>query len=130
MRKLIALTACVFFMSCSGQQSEPSQPQAGSAVTAMSKMANLATDPFAQMSFTFEGNPPAGEIRARVDKVLPMYGLEVTDANRNLAGHTLVALRKEHAHSEMAILDKMLNTPAEGAQFQEAAARIAAQMNQ
>lgn len=123
-----------FVASCGGGKpaapaGTPKETSAGSAVSAMAKMGNLATDPFAQMSFTFEGNPPAAEIKEKVDKVLAMYGVEVNDQNRSQAGRTLVALRKEHGHSEMAILDKMLSSPAAGEKFDDAAARISAEMN-
>jgi len=81
------------------------------------------------MSLTFEGNPSAGDIKQKVDRVLGMYGMELTDANRSHAGSTLVTLRKERGHSEMAILDKMLETPANG-EFEAAAASISESMNQ
>ena len=115
---------------CGGSKPEPAkvQPQGG-IITAAAKMANLATDPIAQMSFEFDGNPPKEEIREKIDKVLGMYKLDANNENRSNAGRTLVALRKEQGHSEMSILDKMLSSPAEG-KFDEAAARISAAMNQ
>ena len=130
-RLLFALAFLV--TSCnSNQTSTPSkqpQPSPGSAITAIAKMGNLATDPIAQMSFEFDGNPPKEEIREKIDKVLGMYKLDANNENRSNAGRTLVALRKEQGHSEMSILDKMLSSPAEG-KFDEAAARISAAMNQ
>ena len=133
MRKPLLLVVFVgcFVMSCSNQTSTPSKPQGtpGSAITAMAKMANLATDPLAQMSFEFDGNPSKDEIGEKLDKVLTMYKLELTNENRGSAGRTLVALRKEHGHSEMSILDKMLSSAVEG-EFNESAARISAAMNQ
>jgi hypothetical protein len=132
MRKIIVLAGFIILSGCNRQQSSSTQTeqQPKSAMSGVAKMGQLATDPFAQMSFSFEGNPPADVIRERVDKVLPMYGLEPNNDNRSLAGRTLVALRKQHGHSEMDILDKMISTPANGAKFEEAAARIAAEMNQ
>ena len=118
---------------CSGKEptSSPSQsqPTPGSAITAIAKMGNLATDPVAQMSFEFDGNPSKEEIQEKVDKALAMYHLEANNQNRGNAGRILVALRKEYGHSEMSILDKMLGSPAEGS-FDEASAKIAAAMNQ
>ena len=108
--------------------SSQSQPQGG-AVATMAKMGQLATDPVAQMSLEFDGNPPADQIREKIDKALAMYGLDANNQNRGNAGRTLVALRKEHGHSEMSILEKMLNSPADG-KFEDAAARISAAMNQ
>ncbi|PYS55592.1 MAG: hypothetical protein DMG13_03445 [Acidobacteria bacterium] len=128
---LALLAWCMAVAGCAGKESSPAQTQnQPSAVSALAKMGHLATDPIAQMSFAFEGNPPPEEIRERIDKVLGMYSLEVNDENRRHAGRTLVALRKEHGHSEMEILEKMLNTPATGKQFEEAAGRISAGMNQ
>ncbi len=127
------LLACFMVVTgCSSKQPSPAQAQDNtpSAVTALAKMGKLARDPIAQMSMTFEGNPPPDEIRERIDKALAMYGMEVNDGNRGLAGRILVSLRKEHGHSEMAVLEQMLNTPADGAKFEEAATRISAKMNQ
>ena len=121
---LLALAA-----GCGGSEPKKEEPKTGGAIAAMAKMGNLATDPFAQMSFEFEGNPAKEEIGEKVDKVLAMYGLEANNANRGTVGRTLVSLRKEQGHSEMSILDKMLASPAEG-KFEEAAARISAAMNQ
>jgi len=132
MRKIIVFAGFIVLAGCSRQQpsSTPTEQQPKSAMAGVTKMAQLATDPFAQMSFSFEGNPSPAEIQARVDKALPMYGLEVNNDNRSLAGRTLVALRKQYGHSEMDILNKMISTPANGTKFEEAADRIAAGMNQ
>ena len=129
-RVLILALALAVGAGCSGSKPQPAanqpQPQGGM-ISAMAKMGNLATDPIAQMSFEFEGNPPKEQIQEKVDKVLMMYGLETNNNNRSSAGRSLVALRKEHGHSEMAILDKMLTSPAEG-NFEDAAAKISAAM--
>lgn len=133
MRKYAALIVVAFVLcvSCGGNKpaATPATSQPGSAVSAVAKMGNLATDPFAQMSFTFEGNPPKEQIQEKLDKVLAIYGVETTDENRSQAGRTLTALRKEHGHSEMAILDKMLSSSANGQKFDDAATRIAAEMS-
>ncbi len=130
---LLLFSITFLVAGCSGKQPEPSpnqaQPAPGSAITAIAKMGNLATDPFAQMSFEFDGNPPKEEIQEKLDKVLAMYHLELNNNNRSQAGRTLVALRKEQGHSEMSILDRMLSSPAEGS-FEEASRRISAAMNQ
>jgi hypothetical protein len=84
-------------------------------VTAIAELGKFATDAFAQMSFAFDGNPTPVEIQDRMDCVLPMYGLETNNDNRNQAGRTLVGLRKEHGRSEMEIMDTMLATPANAA---------------
>ena len=125
---LIVAGACLLAASCSGSQSLPTEQQPPSGVSATARLGNLATDPFAQMSFTFEGNPAPAAIKEKLDRVLAMYGMELIDANRSHAGNTLVTLRKEHGHSEMAILDKMLETPASG-EFETAAASISESMN-
>jgi len=126
------LAWCLAVTACGGKHSSPPQTQekAPSAVAAIAKLGQLATDPIAQMSMTFDGNPPQQEIREKIDKALAMYGMEVNNVNRGLAGRTLVALRKEHGHSEMAILDQMLSTPPDGTKFEDAATRISARMNQ
>lgn len=123
---ILALALAVLAGCGSSEPAKKAEPQGG-LVTAAAKMANLATDPFAQMSFEFEGNPPKEQLQEKVDKVLMMYSLEANNDNRSMAGRTLVALRKEHGHSEMSILDKMLSSPAEG-KFEEAAAKIDAAM--
>jgi hypothetical protein len=132
MRKLlIVVSACFVAASCSSAQPSPataSEQETATAASPLAKLGALATDPFAQMSLTFEGNPPPAEIKPKVDRVLEMYGLELNDANRGQAGNTLVTLRKQHGHSEMAILDKMLETPASG-EFEAAAASISESMN-
>lgn len=127
---LILPIAFALAAGCSGSKPAPAagRPQGG-IVTAMAKMGKLATDPIAQMSLEFEGNPPQDQIREELDKALIMYGLEANNENRGSAGRVLVALRKEHGHSEMAILEKMLNTTAEG-KFEDAAAKISATMSQ
>ncbi len=130
-RLVVALT-CLLAASCN-QNKPPATPtseqQTSSAISAIAKLGNLATDPFAQMSLTFEGNPSPEDIKGKVDRVLGMYGMELTNENRTHAGSTLVTLRKEHGHSEMAILDKMLESPASG-EFEAAAASISESMNQ
>ena len=127
-RFLILPIALVVMTACSGNSSSAEKKEP-SAITAMAKMANLATDPLAQMSLEFDGNPSKEEISEALDKVLAMYALEANDGNRSSAGRTLVALRKEHGHSEMDILKKMADTPADG-KFEDAAAKISAAMNQ
>ena len=130
-RLFVALVAFGVITSCGGKPAPaPEQQQSPSAIGALAKIGQLATDPIAQMSLTFQDNPPQEEIREKLDAVLKMYGLEVNNENRSQAGRTLVALRKEHGHSEMQILDKMLDSPADGTNFDEAAARISAGMNQ
>lgn len=128
---LIVLTVFLLIAGC-GSQPKPgtSEIPAQSAVSAIAKLGHFATDPFAQMAFTFDGNPPPELIQEKIDKVLEMYGMEVNDANRSEAGRILIGLRKEHGHSEMAILAKMLESPANGAKFEEAAAKVSAAMNQ
>ena len=129
-RFLILPIALTLPAGCSGSKPAPAAGQQGPGMVAtMAKMGNLATDPIAQMSFEFEGNPPKDQIAPKVDKALVLYGLEANNENRSSAGRILVALRKEHGHSEMSILDKMLSTPPEG-KFDEAAAKISAAMNQ
>jgi hypothetical protein len=129
---LLVFTITFFAMGCSGKEPANSpnqvQPTPGSAITAIAKMGNLATDPLAQMSFEFDGNPAKEQIRENLDKALAMYHLDANDQNRSSAGRTLIALRKEHGHSEMSILGQILISTAEGT-FDEASARIAAAMN-
>ncbi|HYR86446.1 MAG TPA: hypothetical protein VE422_20330 [Terriglobia bacterium] len=131
MRKLIVLIGIIVLAGCSSQQpsSTTTEQQPKSAMAGAAKMGQLATDPFAQMSLSFEGNPPAAEIQARMDKVLPLYGLEINNENRTRAGQTLVALRKQYGASEIGVLDNMITTPPSG-KFEEAADRIAARLNQ
>jgi hypothetical protein len=132
MRKsLIVLAAFLLIAGC-GNQPKPgtSETPTQSAVSRIATLGHFATDPFAQMAFTFEGNPTPELIKEKIDKVLELYGMEVNDANRSEAGRILVGLRKEHGHSEMAILAKMLESPANGAKFEEAAAKVSAAMNQ
>ena len=130
-RLLVALVACGVITSCGEKPAPtPAQQKSPSAIGAIAKIGQLATDPIAQMSLTFQDNPPQEEIREKLDGVLKLYGLEVNNENRSQAGRTLVALRKEHGHSEMQILDKMLTSPTDGTKFDEAAARISAGMNQ
>jgi hypothetical protein len=107
---------------------EGAAPKQGGTVATMAKAGQLATDPIAQMSLEFQGNPPQDQIRVELDKALAMYGLEPNNDNRSNAGRTLVALRKEQGHAEMAILEKMLHSPVEG-KFDEAASKISADMN-
>ena len=121
---LIALG--LLLTSCSKE--EPATPTP-SAVAGLAKMGNLAVDPFAQMALAFEGNPSPDEIRAKLDPVLKMYGVELTNANCSLAGKTLTALRKEQGHSEMAILEKMLQAPTNGEKFDDAARRVSTSMD-
>ena len=127
----MVLTAFLLIAGC-GSQPNPgtSEIPAQSAVSAIAKLGHFANDPFAQMAFTFDGNPSPELIQEKIDKVLEMYGMEVNDANRSEAGRILIGLRKEHGHSEMAILAKMLESPANGAKFEEAAAKVSAAMNQ
>ena len=135
MLKAASLVFAITFLlaGCGGKEpaSKPNQPEPtpGSAITAIAKMGNLATDPLAQMSFEFDGNPSKADIQEKVDKALAMYQLEANNQNRSNAGRILVALRKEYGHSEMSILDKMLSSPAEGS-FDDALAKIASAMNQ
>jgi hypothetical protein len=121
---LIALG--LLLTSCSKEEPATQTP---SAVAGLAKMGNLAVDPFAQMALAFEGNPSPDEIRAKLDPVLKMYGVELTNANFSLAGKTLTALRKEQGHSEMAILEKMLQAPTNGEKFDDAARRVSTSMN-
>lgn len=128
--RFIILGLAIAVSSCAGKKAESSPslpPQHEGLVTAMAKMGNLATDPFAQMSFEFEGNPSKQEIQEKLDKVFMLYSLEPNKDNRSSAGRVLVALRKEHGHSEMAILDKMLGSDA-GGTFEDAAAKFSAGM--
>ena len=130
-RFVILPIAFVLAVSCSGSKPAPEakpEPQGGM-VSAMAKMGKVITDPIAQMSLEFEGNPPQDQIREELDKTLVMYMLEPNNQNRANAGRVLVTLRKETGHSEMAILEKMLNSPAEG-KFEDAAAKTAAAMSQ
>ena len=125
--RFLILAIAVVIAGCgSSEPAKKAEPQGGM-ITAAAKMANLATDPIAQMSFEFEGNPPKEQIQEKVDKALMMYGLEANNDNRSMAGRTLVMLRKTHGHSEMSILDKMLASAAEG-KFEEAAEKIDAAM--
>ena len=127
--RLVLLACWMVVAGCGGKGSSQAQtPDQPSAVSALAKMGQLATDPIAQMSMTFNGNPAQEEIREKIDMALLMYGMDVNNVNRGSAGRTLVALRKERGLSEMAILEKMLNTPANG-KFEEAAVRISAEMN-
>ena len=129
-RLLILVGAFVLVAGCNQSKPAPAAEQSqGSAIGAIAKMGNLATDPFAQMAFAFEGNPPKEEIQLRVDKVMGMYGLELTNVNRSHVGNILVALRKEHGHSEIEILDKMLEMPASG-EFEQAAAAVSESIGQ
>ena len=125
--RFLILSLALLAAACSGNK--PPEKKEPSGLAAMAKMANLAVDPLAQMSFEFAGNPSKEEIGQVLDKVLEMYGIEANNENRSSAGRVLVALRKEHGHSEMEILTKMADSPAEG-KFEEAAAKISAAMNQ
>jgi hypothetical protein len=127
MRKAVAIliTSCLILAACSKKDEE----QAAATVSVYAKMGRVATNEFAQMSLSFQGNPPEQEIQDKVDKALGLFGLDANESNRNMAGRTLVALRKETGNSEMAILARMLSTPGSGGKFEDAAARTAEEMN-
>ncbi len=128
MRRLLLFFILALSIGCSREEkkAEPAQP---SAVAGIARMGALATDPFAQMALTFEGNPSPDEIHVRLDEVLTRYGAELNNPNRSLAGKTLTALRKELGHSEMSILEKMLTAETNGETFDDAARRVATSMN-
>ena len=56
---LIAVPGC--------SQAPPPAEAAPSAISAIAKMGQLATDPIALFSLTFEGSPPPEEIREKLD---------------------------------------------------------------
>ena len=124
--QVILIALGLLLTSCSKEEPATQTP---SAVAGLAKMGNLAVDPFAQMALAFDGNPSPDEIRAKLDPVLKMYGVELTNANFSLAGKTLTAVRKEQGHNEMAILEKMLQAPTNGEKFDDAARRVATSMN-
>jgi hypothetical protein len=101
-----------------------------SPLAGMAAMGQLASDPFSQMSLAFDGNPLPSEIQPKLDQVLTMYNVELNNANRGLAGRTLTELRKEQGHSEMSILDRMIQAPTNGEKLEDAARRVSTAMNQ
>ena len=134
-RFLLILSGFLIFANCSGSKKEPAPAAAQKKddpgyVSGLAKMGNLAVDPFAQMAFTFEGNPPPDEIHEMLDSVLTKYGMELTDSNRILAGKTLTSLRKEQGHSEVAILQTMQTAPTNDEKFEDAARRISTGLSQ
>ena len=124
--QVILIALGLLLTNCSKEEPATQTP---SAVAGLAKMGNLAVDPFAQMALAFEGNPAPDEIRAKLDPILKMYRVELTNANFSLAGKTLTAVRKEQGHNEMAILEKMLQAPTNGEKFDDAARRVATSMN-
>ena len=123
-RLLILGSALLLVAACNQSKPAPAAEQSNSSIAAIAELGNLATDPYAQMSFAFDGNPPKELIQEKVDKVMAMYSIEATNPNRSHVGNMLVALRKEHGHSEIEILDKLIEMPANG-EFEQAAAAIA-----
>ena len=132
--RLTILFASVLFIAGCSKSASPAQTAAPaseppSAITAVAKLGEFATDPVTQFSLSFEGNPAPEEIREKLEAAMKSYGLEINDTNTAQAGNALIALRKEKGHSEIAILDKMLAAPPSGT-FQEAAERISSELNQ
>ncbi|MGE0816809.1 MAG: hypothetical protein AB7O28_20285 [Vicinamibacterales bacterium] len=85
--------------------------------------APVATTPLQQAAATFEGGFPEREIKARLDRAMPLYGLTPSPDTYRQAVGTLVALRKANGVGEMAILDYMIQShvPGVGLSFPEAA---------
>lgn len=76
-----------------------------------------------QMAIAFEGGHSRAEIKARLDSVMLLYGLELSEENYSRAGSTLVALRRDSGIPEMEILDYMARSyvPGTSITFPEAA---------
>src|SRR5688500_12733972 len=131
-RYLLSFLVLSGLAGCGRSEDKPAAapPSSPSAVSGMAKMGQLATDPFSQMSLAFDGNPQPGEIQQKSDQVLTMYSVELNNSNRGLAGKTLTALRKEQGHSEMSVLEKMIQLPTNGETFDDAARRASTAMNQ
>jgi hypothetical protein len=70
-----------------------------------------------QAEVAFLGNPPQSTIKAKLDRAMTQYNLTITEENYSRAGSTLVSLRKEYGHSEMDILDFMIQMDVPGANF-------------
>jgi len=66
-------------------------------------------DALSQMCLAFEGSPSSEAIKALLDQVLPLYGLEANEENYSRVGSVLVTLRKESkvGITEMHILSYM-----------------------
>ncbi len=83
------------------------------------------------MEIAFIGNPPPRSVQPQLDKVLTLYGLDISEENYSRAGSVLVALRQQYyddrgciACTEMRILDETIASGGEaiGLTFPEAAA--------
>lgn len=70
------------------------------------------------MEVAFIGGHSRTEIKARMDKVMPLYNLPITEENYERAGSSLVALRKETGVAEIAILQCMSEMHVDGLNMQ------------
>ena len=61
----------------------------------------------AMLELAFEGDYSRQEIKLRIDRVMQLYGLPITEENYSRFGSVLVALRKETGVPEMEILTCM-----------------------
>jgi hypothetical protein len=95
----------------------------GSGRTTDSGGAVESMHPLAQAELAFVGGHTRQQIQQGLDRVLPLYGLPVTEENYSRAASTLVALRKSSGIPEMTILDYMIRSHVEGVKlsFPEAA---------
>jgi hypothetical protein len=67
-----------------------------------------------QAAIAFDGGYSAEEIKARLDEVLRLYNVPITEENYLRAGSALVTLRKTNGVSEMRILDHMIRSHVAG----------------
>ena len=83
------------------------------------------------MEIAFIGNPPPRDVKPQLDKVLTLYGLDISEENYSRAGSVLVVLRQQYYDdqgcivcTEMRILDETIASGGEaiGLAFPEAAA--------
>jgi hypothetical protein len=129
-RRALATVLAVALAACGGASTPP---PAVTAPPTRPPAAIVPSDPIAQASLAFVGNPSPAEIRSKLDAAFAIYGLEPTDDNYSRAGSVLVALRQEAeadgypAITEMAILEEMIaGGGVPDLSFPEAAAWVAA----
>ncbi len=76
------------------------------------------TDALSMMEVAFVGGYSRATIKARMDRVMPLYDLSLTEDNYERAGSVLVSLRKETGVEEMAIAQCMLEMHVDGMNMQ------------
>jgi hypothetical protein len=65
------------------------------------------THPLDKMVVAYKGNHSRSTIQARMDEVMTMYGLSISEEEYTRAGSVLVSLRKKFGPHEMEILTCM-----------------------